>query len=166
MTDLSAPLPPVIDTSPLIFLTKAQHLELLQLSYSTVLVPKTVAFEIRQYGPTDITWQSLQNKNWLKTVEVPFIPKPIQVCAVDPGESAVLAWAYQNPGTEAILDDLAGRHCALKLGIPIRGTLGVVLAAKKKDQIKAARPIITELKQAGMYLSDRVINQALAMVGE
>lgn len=158
--------PPVIDTSPLIFLTKAKRVELLQLSYPTVLVPKMVIMEIQQYGTTDPTWQALQENDWLVAVETPPMAEPIQACALDPGESAVLAWAYQNPDTEVILDDLAGRRCAKRLGIPVRGTLGLVLSAKKRGQINAARPVITELKQAGMYLSDRVIRQALAMVGE
>ena len=166
MTNLSVSSPPVIDTSPLIFLTKAQRLDLLRLNYSSVLVPETVALEIQQYGSTDITWRALQNNNWLKIVEISSIPQSIQRCALDPGESTVLAWAVQYPGTEAILDDLAGRRCAQQLGLSVRGTLGLVLAAKKRGQIDAARPVIRELKQAGMYLSDRVINQALAMVGE
>jgi predicted nucleic acid-binding protein len=78
----------------------------------------------------------------------------------------VLAWAVAHPATEAILDDLAGRRCAQKLGIPVRGTLGLVLAAKQQGQIVAARPIIEKLRQTGMYLSDRVINEALKLVGE
>jgi len=64
------------------------------------------------------------------------------------------------------MDDLAGRRCTQQLGIPIRGTLGLVLVAKPRGYIPAARPVIADLKRAGMYLSDRVINQALAMVGE
>ncbi|WP_232826137.1 DUF3368 domain-containing protein [Cyanothece sp. BG0011] len=32
--------------------------------------------------------------------------------------------------------------------------------------ISKARPVIEDLKQTGMYLSDSVINQALMLVGE
>ncbi|MGF1603561.1 MAG: DUF3368 domain-containing protein [Thermosynechococcaceae cyanobacterium] len=157
---------PVIDASPLIFLTKANRLDLLQLSYSRVLVPQVVATEIQQYGAADLTFQVLQKTQWLVLIQTPSIPQAIQACNLDPGESAVLSWADHCPGTEAILDDLAGRRCAQSLGIAIRGTLGLVLAAKKRGQISAARPVIVELKQAGMYLSNRVITQALALVGE
>jgi predicted nucleic acid-binding protein len=78
----------------------------------------------------------------------------------------VLAWGYAHRGTEVIIDDLAARRCAAALGIPVRGTLGLVLVAKKRGVIAFARPVVDKLRQSGMYLSDRVIDQALALVGE
>lgn len=129
-------------------------------------MPQAVATEIQQYGETNLTFQALQRADWLVLTQTPPIPQEIQACNLDPGESAVLSWAYQHPGTYAILDDLAGRRCAKHLGIPVRGTLGLVLIAKQHGHIAAARPVIAELKQAGMYLSNRVINQALTLVGE
>ena len=80
--------------------------------------------------------------------------------------SRLLAWALTNPSTEAILDDLAARRCANSLSIPLRGTLGLVLSAKQQGKISAARPILEQLRQSGMYLSDRIFNQALTLVGE
>ena len=158
--------PPVINTSPLIFLTKADLLTLLQTRYTTVLVPATVAMEIRQYGAQDITYRTIQKTDWLTVVETPPMSAELQACNLDPGEASVLAWACAHPGTEAILDDLAGRRCADRLGIPIRGTLGLVLAAKKQGDIPEAKPVVEKLRRAGMYLSDQVLNKALALVGE
>jgi predicted nucleic acid-binding protein len=73
---------------------------------------------------------------------------------------------YANPGTVIIVDDLAARRCAATLGIPVRGTLGLILAAKKRGLIPEARPVLQKLRQSGMYLSDRILNQALALVEE
>ncbi len=64
------------------------------------------------------------------------------------------------------MDDLAARRCAGALGIPVRGTLGLVLTAKQQGEITAARPVLEQLRLCGMYLSDRVMNQALARIGE
>jgi len=64
------------------------------------------------------------------------------------------------------MDDLAGRRCAEALKIPVNGTLGLTLIAKKRGLIPAARPVLDALRQSGMYLSDRVVNQALMLVGE
>jgi len=101
-------------------------------------------------------------------VRVPDPPIPAEVQAWDlgPGESAVLAQALMRPGMEAILDDLAGRRCALSFQIPVRGTLGVVLAAKQRGAIPVARPVVEAMRRSGMYLSDRVLNAALSLVGE
>jgi predicted nucleic acid-binding protein len=156
----------VINTSPLIFLSKADLLPLLRTHYASVLVPEIVLAEILQHGPLNETYQTIQQTDWLTVVETPPPTSELQSCHLDRGEEAVLAWAVAHPATEAILDDLAGRRCAQKLGIPVRGTLGLVLAAKQQGQIVAARPIIEKLRQTGMYLSDRVINEALKLVGE
>ncbi len=64
------------------------------------------------------------------------------------------------------MDDLAARRCARSLAIPVRGTLGLVLIAKQRKLIPAARPVLEQLRQAGMYLSDSVLNRALEKVGE
>lgn len=78
----------------------------------------------------------------------------------------MLAWALAHPGTEAILDDLEGRRCAAAIGVPYRGTLGLVLLARRRGKLVAARPVVTKLRDAGMYLSDAVVDSALALVGE
>ncbi|HEY2737838.1 MAG TPA: DUF3368 domain-containing protein [Thermoanaerobaculia bacterium] len=46
------------------------------------------------------------------------------------------------------------------------GTLGLVLRAKRTGEISAARPLVEKLRDAGMYLSDRVLEPALRLVGE
>jgi predicted nucleic acid-binding protein len=47
-----------------------------------------------------------------------------------------------------------------------QGTLAVVIFAKTMGLIPAARPVVEQLRQHGMHLSDRVMNQALAQIGE
>ena len=59
-----------------------------------------------------------------------------------------------------------GRRCANSLGIPVRGTLGLILTAKRRHIIPQARPVLEQLRAAGMYLSDSVMNRALKTVGE
>lgn len=158
--------PPAINTSPLIFLTKGSFVDLLLLISSSIIVPLTVAAEIEAYGEADITAVALNNTGWLVVQETPLVPNVIQNWDLGLGESAVLTWGYVNPGTEVILDDLAARRCATTLGIPVRGTLGIVLTAKQRGVIPAARPVLEQLRLCGMYLSDRVTNEALALVGE
>jgi predicted nucleic acid-binding protein len=77
-----------------------------------------------------------------------------------------LAYALANPGSGAIVDDQAARDAAAALSIAHQGTLGVVLFSKTQGIISAARPIVEEPRQHGMFLSDKVTNQALSQVGE
>lgn len=157
---------PAINASPLILLTKAGLLNLLQLLSQEIVVPAAVATEIGQYGETDVTAAALAQTEWLVVVETPPVPEIIQSWDLGAGESAVLTWGYVNPNTEVIVDDLAARRCATTLGIPVRGTLGLVLTAKQRGTIGAARPVLEQLRLSGMYLSDRVMERALALVGE
>ena len=131
-----------------------------------IIVPQGVATEIQAYGETDVTAIALASTSWLVITETPAVPTVIQSWDLGPGESAVLTWGYVNRGTEVFVDDLAARRCAGALGIPVRGTLGLVLTAKQQGEITAARPVLEQLRLCGMYLSDRVMNQALARIGE
>ncbi|HSB68083.1 MAG TPA: DUF3368 domain-containing protein [Candidatus Methylomirabilis sp.] len=82
------------------------------------------------------------------------------------GEAEVLAWALRHPGCEAILDDRLGRRCGRALSIPVRGTLGVVLLAKKRGIISAARPVAESLRNAGLFVSSDLLESSLRLVGE
>lgn len=157
---------PVVNASPLILLSRAGLLDLLQLAGSTVVVPKLVADEIRIRGSSDASAVAIDTTDWLKIEDPGPIPSLIANWDLGPGESSVLTWALANRGAEAILDDLAGRRCARALEIPVRGTLGLVLTAKQRGVIPAARPVLDRLRRHGMYLSNHVVNEALAKVGE
>lgn len=156
----------VVNASPLIFLSKAGMVHLLRQEESEIIVPEPVAQEIRKRGNHDVTVKVLESTYWLKPVEVSNIPALIQSWDLGPGETSVLAYAYANPGVTAIIDDGLGRYCAETLGLPLRGTLGLVMIAKNRGIIPAARPIVTLLKQHGMYLSESVIDRAMALIGE
>jgi len=67
---------------------------------------------------------------------------------------------------EAVLDDFEARQCARALGVPVTGTLGVILRAKKSGLIPAARPLLEELLRRGLYLSKDLVEQSLREVGE
>lgn len=156
----------VVNASPLIFLSRAGLIALLQLISSEIIVPEAVASEIEVRGESDPTARALANVSWLLVSQTPPVPAQIQAWGLGPGESSVLAWAHAHPGSEAVIDDLAARRCAGVLRIPVRGTLGLVLIAKQRGQISSARQVLERLRHGGMYLSDEVMNRALALVGE
>lgn len=156
----------VVNASPLIFLARADLLTLLRSSADTVLVPVAVADEIQERGSADPTARALKASTWIEVIEAPVITPEIQAWDLGPGESAVLETARARVGSEAIIDDLAGRRCAAALSLPVRGTLGLVLSAKRRGLVPSARVVVERLVSSGMYLSSRVIDDALKLVGE
>jgi predicted nucleic acid-binding protein len=156
----------IVNTSPLILLTKIGRLDFLQLGGVKVLVPDTVIDEIEAGADHDSTIEAVRQTGWLSVVPCPVLPEPIRDCKLDPGESSVLALAYADSESEVVLDDLAARHAAKQLGIPCLGTLGLVLTAKGLGVISEARPVVDQLRQAGLYLDDEFADEVLRRVGE
>jgi predicted nucleic acid-binding protein len=156
----------VVNASPIILLGRVGQLDLLQRLGSSVVIPEAAVLEIQRKGPGDLAVQALSQAIWLLHVDPGPIPANVTAFGLGDGETAVLAHALANPGSGAVIDDLAARNAATQLGIPHQGTLGIVVFAKAQGCIPAARPVVEQLRLNGMYLSDHVVNQALAQVGE
>jgi len=60
----------VIDASPLIFLARSHHLDLLQAFSHEVWVPEPVAEEILRRGAQDFTAQAIEHTTWFVIVLV------------------------------------------------------------------------------------------------
>ena len=157
--------PPVIDSSPLILLARVESLSLLKVLGPRVVVPRAVAREV-QAKVGDPAAKALSTQDWLEIVDLPAPVPEFLAWELGAGETEVLSWAYRHAGTLAILDDSEARKNAQRLEIPTLGTLGLVLRAKLRGHLKAARPLIEKLLAQGMYLSPKVVNQSLMLVGE
>lgn len=59
----------VSNASPLIFLSRGRHLDLLHHFAERVLVPEAVAVEIHKKGASDVTAKALESVPWLDVVE-------------------------------------------------------------------------------------------------
>ncbi len=71
----------------------------------------------------------------------------------------------RNKGTVAVLDDLQARRCVYSMGLRVMGILGVLLRPKRAGFILAARPLVTELVDSGMYFDPDLMAQAFAEGG-
>jgi predicted nucleic acid-binding protein len=160
------PQPLVVNASPLIILAKAGYLDLLTVAGNPVHVPQAVVQEIRQGDPSDPAVQALSQHSWLIQVDPGLDSPALPPLKLGAGEKAVLTWALANPGTEAVLDDPAGRRAAKTLGIPCRGCLGLVVLARQQGAIASARQVLAQLQAAGLRLSDHLMKHALGLVGE
>ena len=156
----------VVNASPLILLTKVSHISLLQELCNELVIPGGVAKEILTGPANDLT------RIWLNEKGSPLIRDLEQVDPVVAGwdlglgESQVISWAYKNPGFEAILDDRAARKCALSLKIPVRGTVGVILLAKKDGRLAKATPLLNQLIQVGFRIDPELLRTALRLAKE
>ena len=152
----------VVNASPLILLAKINYAHLIAELADQVVVPQAVLDEVNAGHADDPARLFLANSPFpIVNVE----PSPM-VLAWDlgAGETAVLSYAADNPGWTAVLDDGAARRCARALGIPLIGTLAVILRARQAGLIAAAIPVLKALKTEGIHLDDDVIRTALRAV--
>lgn len=156
----------VVNASLVITLAKAGHLGLITALTSEVLVPEAVALEILAAPATDPARQAME-AGWSQRIAAVEVPSAVLEWGLGDGESAVLAVALARQGCSAVLDDALGRKCARTLGVPLLGTLGIVLRAKKQGHIPVAEQVLRDLCAVGLYLDDDTIAHALRhSVGE
>jgi uncharacterized protein len=85
---------------------------------------------------------------------------------LDADELAVLSLAIKNPGAIVVLDDRAAREEAIRRNMPLLGTAGILLRAKQQGRIAAVRPALDSVRQAGLYLTDRLYLTVLRLARE
>lgn len=156
----------IVNASPLILLGLIDQLDLLARLTKELIVPQAVAREVLAGHKDDRAAQ------WLKSQGSTFIDSDewnspsVLDWGLGRGETAVLSCALEFAGYEVILDDLAARKCAHAHGLFYRGTVGVLVLAKRRNLIPAVGPALDKLAEAGLWRSDTLFQQALREAGE
>lgn len=146
--------PLVVDSTCLIGLELIEKLEILPALFQPVLAPSQVVTEFGS-APTWLMIQDPTNRPLLAALAL----------SVDDGEAAALALAIERSHRVG-LDDLKARKLAAQLGIPIIGTVGILVEAKRAGLIPWLTPLLAELNQQGFRLSEDVRKEALRLAGE
>jgi hypothetical protein len=149
----------VADASALIALSRIGQLALLQRLFGEIAVPPAVAREAAPSLP--------QMPNWIEvaTAQEP-VDARILAARLDPGETEAIALAMAPTRRHIILDDLRARHLALRLGLHVVGTAGVLVLAKQNAIIPAVRPLLDALAGSGFHLRTDVRTEVLRTAGE
>lgn len=157
----------VCNASPLILLNRISSLELLMELSDSLVIPHGVIEEVMPYEDDTPHWQAFFGSSKVLKIDNAINIEP-QIAGWDTGngESEVLSWAAKHPGYEAILDDLEARKCARSIGVPLRGTIGIILLAKERGLIPKAAPLAKALIDAGLRFDSKWLEAALELVGE
>ena len=154
----------VFDASPLIVLGKINRLRLVERLASEYAIPEAVAEEIREGPPSDPARRWLPSQ--AKHVRASPVSPAVTAWGLGRGESAAISYAHAHLGFEVILDEQAARACAQVLGLKARGTLGILLLAKRAGHIERVRPHVEALLEARFRISDALLEAVLAQAGE
>lgn len=159
----------VSDASPLIYLGKLEHFELLPRLYNVIQIPLQVERELICGIPreTALTYRG----SWLKVVTVVSLdPKGNLLrnyAGLHAGEAEAIQLALQSEASLLLIDDSTGARAALECGVKTTGVIGVLLSAKKAGLIKAIAPLLLHLtSRTSFRASHALVKRALTMAGE
>jgi predicted nucleic acid-binding protein len=160
-------LPEVIcNTSPLQYLHQLGQLGILASLTRHIIVPRAVVDELAAGRTLGVDLPVPEKLEWV-TVRVPVSKSAIPlVTDLGMGETEVLALALESTDCVTILDDALGRRVAAMLGLRVRGTLGLLLDAKRAGLITAVAPLLNQLQVLGFRLSPQTAVAVLGLAGE
>ena len=84
---------------------------------------------------------------------------------VDDGEAEAIALALEK-GLRIILDDRKARGVAMRLGVPVTGTVGLLLKTKESGIVSAVKPLLEALEASHFHISREILVEALRIAGE
>jgi predicted nucleic acid-binding protein len=120
----------VVNATPLISLALLGRLSLLKEMFEEVMIPQAVYEEVVVQGVSKPGAEALAAANWLTVMpmDVSVGLEPL-LLGLDAGELAVLLLAQQITPDWVIVDERLARSVAFALGLPVKGTLGILLTA-------------------------------------
>jgi predicted nucleic acid-binding protein len=85
---------------------------------------------------------------------------------IDLGEAEAITLAFEKNADFIILDDLKARKTAIRNGLNVIGTLGLLLEAKKEGKISNLKELIKIFAENDIRLSEQLIKNILIEAGE
>ncbi|MSS73638.1 MAG: DUF3368 domain-containing protein [Candidatus Latescibacteria bacterium] len=155
---MTTPGPVVSNASPLIALEQIGHLDLLERLFSSLLVPPAVVLE---------TAPTVALPSWIseRPLTQPIGPQILRA-SLGSGESEAISLALEVNARWVLLDERPARRLAQTLGLPVIGTLGILLASKRRGFMPSIRPSIDALVSFGFRITPDLYDRVLTDAGE
>jgi predicted nucleic acid-binding protein len=157
--------PVIVNNTPLVALWTLGQLALLRDLYGTAWIPQAVEIEFLA-TERSARQQALSQATWIQTIKLQDMRHALAYVGLGPGEAEVLALAIEQEARLVIIDERKARRYAQRFGLPLTGTLGVLLLAKERGLIPIVGPLITQLQTAGLYLDPALISKVLTLAQE
>ncbi len=156
----------IADTSPLLYLYKIGALDWLPGLFDEVWVPGAVVRELEEGRRKGCSVPQVAHYPWVYIVEPRFLLSEWLTADLGPGEISVIELGLENPDCLVLLDDARAREIAAAAGLQVWGTLRVLLEAKSRGLVDQIAPLVQQLRDAGMWISEGIRRRVLALAKE
>jgi predicted nucleic acid-binding protein len=159
----------VADTSTLAALSAIGQTRLLMSIFGTIFIPAAVFRELITDGEgwrqAEEVQRVIREESWIRQPEVPWPGAIAAGGGLGGGEREAIGLAL-HLNLPLLTNDQKARRRAETLGVEVRGSLGILEAAKQLGLISEVKPLAFAMRDAGIHLSDDIITQFLKRIGE
>lgn len=157
----------VADAGPLIALARIGRIELLNRLYGGMVVPHAVLeeFQLDSGRPGATALDRALSEGWLEVMKVPTEVLELK-SLLDPGEAEAICLAEAIGCRFLLIDERRGRAVARNRGIPVVGTGGLLVTAKRKGVINSVTAELGQLLENGYRLAPTLVEEILRLAGE
>jgi predicted nucleic acid-binding protein len=156
----------ISNTSPLLYLYRIGSIDWLPKLFDEVWTPEAVKNELLEGRSKGYDVPDPADYSWLNVVNPKSMPSEWLALDLGAGEIAAMALALENRDRIVLLDDMLARRTAQVAGLQVWGTLKVLLEAKSQGLVEKIEPYVTNLSEAGMWVSPEVKQRILDLAGE
>ncbi len=156
----------ISNTSPLLYLYRIEAIDWLPKLFEEIWTPEAVKNELLAGRSKGYDVPNPADYPWLNMVNPKSMPSEWLALDLGTGEIAAMALALENPSHVILLDDGLARRTAQVAGLQVWGTLKVLLEAKSQGLVDKIAPYVTNLSEAGMWVSAEVKQRILVLAGE
>ena len=156
----------VVNTTPLIALSAVHQLDLLRQLYGEVVIPAAVRAEVLAGGRRGTGVAEIAARPWIRTLALRDPGRADLLSDLDRGEAEVIALAQEARAGLVIIDERLARRHADRLGLPLTGTMGVLLKAKANGLLGRIGPLVGQIRISGVRLGDDLVRRVLELAGE
>ncbi len=157
----------IVNSTPLIALCHVNRLDVLKELYGEVTIPQAVYDEISVKENSVCKKTVDEALEWIHVQKIQNImAKAMFKSQLHDGEVEVMILAKEQDADIVIIDDQNAKKYAKYLGLPVTGTLGILIRAKQEGYIAELKPILDVMVQNGIYIKTGLIEHCLELVGE
>lgn len=149
----------VSDATPINILVRIELIEVLPRLFGEILVPPAVVRELSNpRAPEPLRSWIAGPPGWFKIKAPALVASAMEIGA---GEREAIALAAEYKADLLLIDDLEARRHALRLGLRITGTIGVLELADAKG-LASLPSAVERVRATDFKVSSKILDEALA----
>lgn len=153
----------VSNAGPIIHLSWIGRLDLLPTLFDRIVVPLAVRDEVLRGGPQVPGITAIHDaftSDWLTVQPVSNLAAVATLrTELDRGESEAIVLMREIQADVLLLDERLARFHAVREGLPMTGTIGILRSARNRRIVPAVMPLLEELRRGGFRVSAELVER-------